>query len=129
MIINLNTPTEKMLISTRTKKVLLWNDINNVEQLCALSISDLIKMESLGKKSVDDICKMLAANGLSLLCDFKSLDDYILGVNKLSFKDQFAQSALQGLLAFHGTINDRTLIVAAYDYAEMMMEERDARNR
>jgi len=129
MIINLNTPTEKMLISTRTKKVLLWNDINNVEQLCALSISDLIKMENLGKKSVDDICKMLAANGLSLLCDFKSLDDYILGINQLSFKDQFAQSALQGLLACNGTLNDRLLVRAAYDYAEMMMEERNARNR
>ena len=128
-MIYLKTPTEKMPLSTRTKKVLLWNNINNVEQLCGLSISDLIKMENLGKKSVDDICKILAANGLSLLCDFKSLDDYILGINRLSLKDQFAQSALQGLLSFHGTLNDRTLVIAAYDYAEMMMEERNARNR
>ena len=128
MDINLKTPTTKMPLSTRTKKVLLCENINNVEELLSFSKADLMKMPNLGAKSVNDICKLLSINGMSLFND-KSIDYYVLHNNQLSLKDQFAQNALQGLLAHSGTHNDRTLVVAAYDYAEMMMEERNARNR
>ena len=127
MDINLKTPTTKMPLSTRTKKVLLCENINNVEELLSFSKADLMKMPNLGAKSVNDICKLLSINGMSLFND-KSIDYYVLHNNQLSLKDQFAQNALQGLLAHSGTHNDRTLVVAAYDYAEMMMEERNARN-
>jgi hypothetical protein len=125
MKIDLKTPTEKMFIPSRTKKALLFENINNVQELLSFSKADLMKMPNLGKKSVNDICKMLSINEMSLFNDFKSIDDYVLNNHQLSLKDKFAQSALQGLLAFHGTHNDKSLVVTAFNYAEMMMEQRN----
>jgi len=120
MKVTLITPTEKMFITSRAKQVLLLANINNVADLLSQSKVDLIKLPNLGKKSINDICKMLSISNLSLLNDWKTIDDY---VDDTALKEKFAQNALQGLLAFHGTINDRTLVDAAYDYAEMMMEK------
>lgn len=128
MDINLKTPIEKMFIPSRAKNSLISQNIIYVEDLLLKTKAELRKMPNLGEKSINEICILLSIHGFSLLNDSKSINDYFAESIKLSLKDQFAQNALQGLLAHSGTHNDRTLVVAAYDYAEMMMEERNARN-
>jgi hypothetical protein len=42
----------------------------------------------------------------------------------MNLRDYFAAVALQGLLASSGQVNDRALVFAAFEYAEMMLEQR-----
>lgn len=44
-----------------------------------------------------------------------------------NMRDFFAAAALNGFLAHGAGPNDRSYVIAAYDYAEMMMQERKAR--
>jgi hypothetical protein len=46
----------------------------------------------------------------------------------LTLRDYFAVVALQGLLASSGQVNDRSVVFAAYQYADMMIEARSQKN-
>jgi hypothetical protein len=125
MKIQLNTPTQKMFISSRAKQALLMANINSVEDLISQTKTDLERIPNFGKKSIDEVRKMLSVSGFSLLNDSKTIDDYVFENSKMSLRDQFASTALQGLLSATGQQNDRSLVFAAYAYADMMMEARN----
>jgi len=48
--------------------------------------------------------------------------------DELTLRDYFAAKALQGLLAAEGVVNDRALVFAAYQYADMMIQTRSQDN-
>jgi hypothetical protein len=125
MKVNLKTPTEKMFVSTRVKQALLQANINCVEELLTQTKKDLDSIQNLGAKGIAEIRKMLSISGFSLLNDLKNIDDYVFENAKLTLRDQFALGALQGLLSFDGTLNNRSIVFSAHQYADMMMEVRD----
>jgi hypothetical protein len=49
--------------------------------------------------------------------------------DRKALRDEFAKAALTGLLAHHGNPNLRSLADAAYQYADFMLEIRDAGTR
>jgi hypothetical protein len=61
--------------------------------------------------------------------EFLAKRDFSSGIaNDLTnLRDFFAAAALNGFLAHGAGPNDRSYVIAAYDYAEMMLQERKGR--
>jgi len=124
MELTLNTLVEKTLLSNRTKKSLIARNIICIKDLITQTKKDILETPNLGQTSLSEIRKMLSLGGFSLFNDSKTINDYELEKAKMSLRDNFAMHALQGLLSSVGELNNRALVFAAYEYADMMIETR-----
>lgn len=66
-MIDLNTKISDCDLSARIKNLLIYNhNIKTIKNLTKYKASDLIKMRSMGQKSLNELIKFLIDNGIKL---------------------------------------------------------------
>ena len=124
-MLDLHSKVEELELSTRSLNVLLSNDIFTIKDLIRRTERECLRMENMGRKSLNEIKEHLAVNGFVLGTLFEEPEKSINFKISYHLRDWFAGQALVGLLANPETIPDSNLITtASYRLADEMMKAR-----
>ena len=124
-MLDLHSKVEELELSTRSLNVLISNDIFTIKDLIRRTERECLRMENMGRKSLNEIKEHLAVNGLVLGTIFEEPEKSINFKITYHLRDWFAGQALVGLLANPETIPDSNIITtASYRIADEMMKAR-----
>ena len=122
-MIDLNSKIDMLELTVRSNNVLKAQGIFIVKDLIQRTERDCLRMENMGRKSLNEIKEHLAVHGLVLGSIFEEPEKKI-NLN-IGLRDWFAGQALVGLLANPETIPDSNIITtASYRIADEIMKAR-----
>ena len=123
-----STTINHLKLSTRATNVLLAKNIKTIEQLTLLTRNDLLKIDDIGRTTLQDIETELAVLNLRLkeIPAFPKTPFIKVGTQN-GLRDYFAAKAMQGMLSENSEIRYPTdeLAKFAYAVADAMMKARE----
>ena len=119
-----STTINHLKLATRATNVLLAKNIKTIEQLTLLTGNDLLKIDDIGKTTLQDIETELAVLNLRLkgIPAFPKTPFIKVGTqNGMTLRNYFAAKAMQELI---GVLNLTDGTRKAYEWADEMMKAR-----
>jgi len=124
-----STTINHLKLSTRATNVLRAKNIKTIEQLTLLTGNDLLKIDDIGRKTLQDIETELAVLNLRLkgIPAFPKTPFIKIGTPQNGLRDYFAAQAMQGMLAAcpgWSEAQQERLAKCSYAMADEMMKAR-----
>jgi hypothetical protein len=125
-MLDLHSKVEELELSARSLNVLISNDIFTIKDLIRRTERECLRMENMGRKSLNEIKEHLAVNGFVLGTFFEEPEKAISFKINIHLRDLFAGLAMQGIISNEGCSPEFTNTDAniAYKVADAMMKAR-----